>query len=169
MASAEENLMDWLRDAHAMEQQAETMLTDTAARIENYPDVKARLERHIQETREQARLVKSCIDRRGGGTSTMKDIAGKVTATAQGLSGMFVSDEIVKAGMASYTFEHMEIASYRTLIAAAELVGDTETRQICERILAEEEAMASWLAEHLPAVTRRFLQLDATPDATAKH
>lgn len=25
--AAEENLMDWLRDAHAMEEQAETMLT----------------------------------------------------------------------------------------------------------------------------------------------
>lgn len=169
MASAEENLMDWLRDAHAMEQQAETMLTDTASRIKNYPEVKARIEKHIDETREQARLVKTCIDRRGGDTSALKDLAGKATATAQGLSGMFVSDEIVKAGMASYTFEHMEIASYRALIAAAEVVGDAQTKQTCERILAEEEAMASWLAEHLPSVTRRFLELDANPDATAKH
>jgi ferritin-like metal-binding protein YciE len=169
MATAQENLVVWLRDAHAMEQQAETMLTTTASRLENYPEIKARLEKHAEETREQARLVKSCIDRLGGGTSTLKDIAGKVTATAQGLSGMFVSDEIVKAGMASYTFEHMEIASYRSLIAAAEVVGDTETVQICRRILAEEEAMAAWLGEHLPVLTRRFLQLDETPGATAKH
>jgi ferritin-like metal-binding protein YciE len=169
MASARENLLDWLRDAHAMEQQAETMLSTTASRIENYPEMKARLEQHIEETREQARLIKGCIDRLGGDPSTVKDMAAKATATAQGLSGMFVSDEIVKAAMASYTFEHMEIASYRALIAAAKVAGEIETRQICERILAEEEAMAAWLAEHLPVVTKKFLQLDATPDATAKH
>jgi ferritin-like metal-binding protein YciE len=169
MASAEDNLMDWLRDAHAMEQQAETMLQTTASRLENYPSLKSRLEAHIEETREQARLVKSCIDRRGSGTSAMKDIAAKATATAQGLSGLFVSDEVVKASMASYTFEHMEIASYKCLIAAAYAVGDTETSRICQTILKQEEAMAAWLAEQLPQVTRQFLQLAETPGATAKH
>ncbi len=167
--NAADNLMDWLRDAHAMEQQAEQMLEKTASRIENYPQMRTRLLQHIDETREQGRLVKACIERRGGDTSAMKDIAGKVTATAQGLSGMFVSDEIVKAAMASYTFEHMEIASYRSLIAAAELVGDVETRQVCERILAEEEAMAAWLAEQLPIVTKQFLERDAVPGTPAKH
>ncbi|HZH07518.1 MAG TPA: DUF892 family protein, partial [Lautropia sp.] len=34
MASAEGNLLDWLRDAHAMEEQAETMLKTTASRLE---------------------------------------------------------------------------------------------------------------------------------------
>lgn len=31
----------------------------------------------------------------------------------QAMSGMFVSDEVVKASMASYAFEHIEIASHR--------------------------------------------------------
>jgi ferritin-like metal-binding protein YciE len=169
MASAKDNLLDWLRDAHAMEQQAETMLKTTASRLENYPTLKARLEAHLEETREQARLVKSCIDRCGAGTSAMKDVAAKVTATAQGLSGLFVSDEVVKATLASYTFEHMEIASYKSLIAAAEAVGDSETARICRQILPQEEAMAAFLAEQLPQVTRQFLQLAETPGATAKH
>jgi ferritin-like metal-binding protein YciE len=169
MASAEENLMDWLRDAHAMEEQAEKMLDATASRMENYPEFRARLLSHLEETREQARLVRGCIDRRGGDTSTLKDMAGKVMATAQGMSGMFVSDEVVKATMASYTFEHMEIASYRSLIAAAEAVGDSETRMVCERILPQEEAMAQWLADYLPVVTQQFLQREETPGATAKH
>ncbi len=169
MASAEDNLLDWLRDAHAMEQQAETMLKATTSRLENYPTLKARLESHIDETREQARLIKSCIDRRGSGTSAVKDMAAKATATAQGLSGMFVSDEVVKGAMASYTFEHMEIASYRCLIAAADAVGDAETSRICQQILKQEEAMAAWLGEQLPQVTAQFLQLSMTPGATAKH
>ena len=166
---AEEDFMDWLRDAHAMEEQAEKMLAATASRIENYPTVKAKLEQHLEETRRQATLIRSCIERRGGSTSVMKDLAGKITATAQGLSGLFVSDEIVKATMASYTFEHFEICSYRALIAAAESLGDHETKSICERILVEEEAMAKWLAEQLPVVTKEYLARAATPGVTAKH
>ena len=45
MATAEERLMEWLRDAHAAEEQAETMLSGLAGRIENYPQLKARLEK----------------------------------------------------------------------------------------------------------------------------
>ena len=39
-ASAEDRLMDWLRDAHAAEEQAATMLASTARRIVNYPELK---------------------------------------------------------------------------------------------------------------------------------
>ncbi|RZL07112.1 MAG: DUF892 family protein, partial [Rubrivivax sp.] len=104
MANAADHLMDWLRDAHAMEEQAEQMLSATASRIQHYPVLKAKIESHLVETRRQGQLIRGCIERRGGDTSTLKDLAGKVTAMAQGLSGLFVSDEIVKAAMASYTF-----------------------------------------------------------------
>jgi len=75
----------------------------------------------------------------------------------------------VKGAMASYTFEHLEIAAYRSLIAAAEAAGDQETKRVCESILKEEEAMADWLAEHIGTITRQYLQREETPGATAKH
>jgi len=167
MASIEDNLLDWLRDAHAMEQQAEQMLTGMTQRIENYPQLKAQIEHHITETREHARLVQQCVDRRGGSTSTVKDVTGKLVGLGQALSGLFVSDEIVKGALASYSFEHMEIASYRILIATAEQVGDLETKRVCESILQQEEAMAFWLKEHLPEVTNEFLRRSADPNLTA--
>ena len=84
------------------------------------------------------------------------------------MSGLFVSDEVVKGTLASYTFEHMEIASYRILIAAAEQAGDQETKRVCESILQQEIAMAEWLAENAGEITRRFLERDQR-DVTAKH
>lgn len=164
----ESHFMDWLRDAHAMEQQAETMLTAMARRIENYPDLKRRIEQHIEETRDQARLVAACIERRGGDTSAMKDLAGKAMAGMQGAVGMFASDEIVKGSMLSYAFEHFEIASYRNLIEAARLLGDRETMAVCERILPQEQAMADWLEHNMASVARRFLELAQMPGAKAK-
>ena len=41
MATHAENLLSWLRDAHAMEKQAEKMLKAQVARLEHYPKLKA--------------------------------------------------------------------------------------------------------------------------------
>ena len=84
-------------------------------------------------------------------------MAGKVIAFGQGMSGMFVEDEIVKGAMASYTFEHMEVSAYRVLIAAAEAIGDAQTKLVCENILQEELSMASYLEAQLPNLTRKYL------------
>ena len=169
MASAEERLMEWLRDAHAAEQQAETMLSGMASRIENYPEMRARIQQHIDETRRQAELVRGCIERRGGSTSTIKDAGGKLMAMGQAMSGLFVGDEIMKGSIASYAFEAMEISSYRILIETADHVGDQETKRVCEQILREEEAMAEWLEQNLPMLTKQYLSREETPGATAKH
>ncbi|RXT54357.1 hypothetical protein B6S44_15055 [Bosea sp. Tri-44] len=168
MTNPQDHLLDWLRDAHAMEQQAITMLSALARRIENYPELRAKIEDHLAETKRQASQIESCIERLGGNTSVIKDLAATFIAMGQGLSGLFVEDEIIKGTMASYTFEHMEIAAYRVLIAAADAVGDLETSTVCARILAEEEAMAGWLAENIPVVTAKYLSREATGGVEAK-
>lgn len=168
MSDPREHLHAWLRDAHAMEEQAITMLTSQSARLEHYPEVKAQIDKHLQETRDQAAMLERCLERVSGGTSGLKDIAAKMVAFGQGLSGLFVDDEVVKGSLASYTFEQMEIASYKILIAAAEHVGDQETKRVCETILQQEVAMAQWLDEHAAAITRKFLERDQQ-GLTAKH
>ncbi|WP_456269168.1 ferritin-like domain-containing protein [Kushneria sp. AK178] len=165
---ARAHFMDWLRDAHAMEQQAETMLKAQAKRIEHYPELHERIEQHIEETRGQSALLEECIERLDGSTSGVKDMGGKMAATAQGMGGMFTSDEVVKGGAASYAFEHFEIANYRALIGAADYLGEPEVRATLERILKEEEAMAKWLEDHLPSITQAFLERAEQDDTTAK-
>lgn len=163
-----ERLIEWLRDAHAMEAQAETMLNKQASRIENYPDLKARIEQHIVETQNQAKLIEGCLRRYDKSYSGFKDMGGKMMAIGQAMGGMMVNDEIVKGAQMGYVFENLEIASYTILIAAAQAVGDTETQQVCERILEEEVAMAEWLRQHLPQLTQAYLTRTATPDVEAK-
>ncbi|RAP63468.1 hypothetical protein A6B37_13705 [Achromobacter sp. HZ01] len=165
---ASEHLMDWLRDAHAMEEQAETMLNSMVSRIENYPDLRERIRQHIDETREQQRLVRECIERRGGDTSTVKDLTGKAMATFQGFSGVFASDEVVKGALFGFAFENLEIAAYSQLIEAAKFVGDTETAHTCTRILQEERAMAEWLEQNSAQLVRQFLARTDAPDMQAK-
>ncbi|MBA1381360.1 MULTISPECIES: ferritin-like domain-containing protein [Pseudomonas] len=168
MATPKENLLDWLNDAHAMEQQAEKMLKAQAERLEHYPVLKARIEQHIEETLGQQKLVEGCIQRLGGSPSMLKDMAGKLMAFGQAMGGMAMSDEVVKGAMSGYVFENLEIASYTVLIAAAKAAGDVETQKACEQILPQEIAMADWLRDHLPEITQAFLERSANPHTEAK-
>ncbi|CCJ75190.1 Protein yciE [Cronobacter muytjensii 530] len=101
MTTYEENYHDWLRDAHAMEKQAEQMLESMASRIEHYPDLKARIEQHIEETRHQLQLIDSVIERNNVSSSVVKDTMSKMTAMGQAVGGMFASDEVVKGARAA--------------------------------------------------------------------
>ncbi|OKO50053.1 ferritin-like domain-containing protein [Pseudomonas sp. BTN1] len=168
MATPQENLLDWLRDAHAMEQQAEKMLKAQSERLQNYPQLKARIDEHIEETLGQQQLIDECLTRLGGSASTLKDVGGKLMAFGQAVGGSLMSDEVIKGAMAGYVFENMEVASYTVLIAAAKAAGDAETQAACEKILPQEVAMAQWLLAHLPELTQAFLQRSEAPDTQAK-
>jgi ferritin-like metal-binding protein YciE len=114
-----EHYHDWLRDAHAMEKQAESMLESMASRIDNYPDVRARIEQHINETKRQITLLEEILDRNDISRSVLKDSMSKMAALGQSIGGMFPSDEIVKGSISGYVFEQFEIACYTSLLAAA--------------------------------------------------
>jgi len=157
-----EHLNQWLRDAHAMETQAEQLLSGQARRLERYPEVSARLEQHVGATRNQQARLEECMARRNTSPSAIKDVAGKATAAMQNLSGAFVEDEIVKGVLAVYTFEQMAVASYCILEAAAKEEGDAETARQCALSRGEEEAACAWLKEHLGDVTRGYLHEQET-------
>ncbi len=162
MTHTRDNFLAWLRAAHAMEEQAITALSAQSRRIESYPDLKARIVSHLHETEQHAQALKELLDHfaGAGSVSAIKDIAAKLTAKAQGVGGMLTSDEVVKGAMAGYAFEHMEIASYRVLIAAADELDEIGAKAVFERILAEEVAMADWLGANLDTLTRIFLMRD---------
>jgi ferritin-like metal-binding protein YciE len=150
-----------LRDAHAMERQAQEMLERQISRLRHYPRVEDRLRTHLQETAEQIRRLDEALTVVGEGRSALKDIAmsvaGDMTALLNALSG----DAIVKNSLANYAFEHFEIASYESLLAMAEAAKQTSCIGLLRPSLHEERAMADWLADNLREVTLRHLELSA--------
>lgn len=158
MSNVREHFLEWLRDAHAMEEQAESMLNSMADRIDDYPELQQRLKLHIAETKSQQDKVESCIERLDSSPSGFKDLAAKTTAKFQAMAGMMTEDEVVKGIMSAYVFECLEIASYKILITTAEILGEHEIKTTLESILAQEKEMAKWLYDHIPQVTRAYLQ-----------
>src|SRR4051794_7042852 len=101
MNTTRENLSAWLRDAHAMEGQAITLLETQIGRLESYPEAIPRLREHLAETKDQRAKIEGCLSKLGEDTSTLKDAAMKVGANLQGLAHMMSSDEVLKHALAS--------------------------------------------------------------------
>ncbi|HEX6509657.1 MAG TPA: ferritin-like domain-containing protein [Chloroflexota bacterium] len=144
----------WLNDAHAMENALIRVLEHRVDDAKDYPWIQARDQQHLDQTRRHADMVKSCVDRLGGKTSTIKSTLASLFGTVQAPTTGPAGDEIVKNFLTDYAAESFEVASYRALITAATEIGDRETATVCEQILAEDQDMANWLIENLPVVTR---------------
>lgn len=161
MANHGETLLEWLRDAHALERRGEHALRRQIERIVNYPNVRTRVKEHLYETLEQRRLLEDCIKRLGGRPSRAKVAMGKAIALGQSAVCALRPDEIVRTAISNYAFKNMEIAMYMSVIAAAEASGDKETLRVCEQILRKEQAMATCMLQHLDELNEEFLLRDA--------
>lgn len=160
-AAAHETLVAGLRNAHALEKQAITVLEGQLKLLTDYPDLHARVTDHIVETRDQARRLEAGLEACGASTSMIKDALLSVMGLGQSSVAGFGEDAVLKAVLADIMQEHLEIATYRTLIALADMAGKPELRLRLEETLGEEEAMAAWFDENLDAITRRFIEVKA--------
>jgi ferritin-like metal-binding protein YciE len=157
MTSSRERIIEWLRDAHATEEQAQTMLGRTASQVDGHREFCDGLRRHADISKSQAARLEACLAEMGEDTSKIKDIVGQATAFAQSLSGYLVSDEPVKAVLGTATFARMEVCSYRILTRAAAETNLPKTEAICQTLLEEETQFAQWVEEQADTVTREYL------------
>lgn len=157
MENLNSTVADWMRDAHAMEQQAEKLLSSFSDRLESYPELKSQLRAHLDITRQNQDLLRNAIENAGESTSAFKDLGAKLLAMSQTASGTAVDDEAVKGALSIYVFQHMKIASYTMLSVATRHIGDTATMALCERILPKEIALSEWLGRYLPEITIKYL------------
>ena len=148
-----------LKKAHAMENQALAIMRPQVARIENYPEVKARLEEHIGETEGQIDRLETILERLGENRSALKDTALSAVGTMAALGHVPAADEILKNGFANFAFENYEIAAYKSLITLANEAGAADAVGELQMNLDEEMEMADWLDSNIEAVTLKYAEL----------
>ncbi|WP_112437331.1 ferritin-like domain-containing protein [Rhizobium sp.] len=148
-----------LRSAHAMENQALSIMKPQLSRIENYPEVAAKLEHHIRETEGQIERLEDVLEGLNEDHSTLKDLALSFTGAMAAMGHTVAGDEILKNSFANFAFENFEIAAYKSLLTVAEVGGHNAAALALQANLAEEVAMANWLNENIVDVTRRFISL----------
>lgn len=155
--SGKARLIDWLNDAYAMEQAIEENLERHVKDAEGEPEVHARLQLHLEETRRQAETVKWCVESLGGKVSGAKNVFANMFGAIQGMANKPAKDTLVKNSLADYAVEYFEIASYKALIEAARSLGEEGIAGKLTVILREEEEMARFLEHKLPQAVRASL------------
>jgi UDP-glucose 4-epimerase len=140
-----EQLIKYLADAHAIEQQAIQLLESGPSLAED-EELALAFRQHLKETRRHVELIEARLEARGASASLAKDAA--LRAGALNLGAFFGAqpDTTTKLAGFAYAFEHLEIAAYELLKRVARRAGDEETVKVVDRILAEERAAAEKVA-----------------------
>ncbi len=137
----QQKLIDYIEDAHAMEQNVSMMLDSMISSTDD-PDITAMLRNHKEETERHEHRLAERLDALGAGTSARKQAQTIATALMKGAADQVRGDQADKNARDGYTTEHMEIAAYQLLERLAERAGDTRTAEVARQNRAEEEEMA---------------------------
>jgi ferritin-like metal-binding protein YciE len=141
----QEKLLDYIEDAHAMEQNVLQMLDSMIATTQD-DEIVQELEHHKMETERHEQLLRERLQALGRDTSTRKDTQSIAAALTKGVADQVRGDKAGKNARDGFVTEHMEIASYELLERLARRAGDEETAEVARRNRADEEAMAQKIA-----------------------
>jgi ferritin-like metal-binding protein YciE len=138
-------LVSYLTDAHAIEAQAVKLLEKgpDIAGLDELADV---LRGHLEETREQQRLVEERLRAHDASPARLQDAA--LGMGGINLAAFFAAQPDTTAKLAgfAFAFEHLEIAAYELLARVAERAGDPETVAVARTIADQERAAAQRVA-----------------------
>ena len=159
----DEQLTKYLTDVHSIELQAIVQL-ERAPAIAGDPALADAFREHLDETREQERLVRLTIEGRGARPSTLKDIAGRVGGWAMIVFARLNPDTPGKLAAHAFSYEHMELAAYELLSRVARRDDDQQVVQLAGVIGAEERRMAERLERCFDAAVEASLRAKDAED-----
>jgi ferritin-like metal-binding protein YciE len=152
-----DQLTKYLTDVHSVEVQALAQLK-TAPDIAGDERLAAVFREHLDETREQERLVTQALEARGADASTLKDIAGRVGGWAMVAFARLNPDTPGKLTAHAFSYEHMEVAACELLARAASRAGERAVVELADAICAQERTMAARLAANFDIAVEASLR-----------
>jgi len=153
----DKQLLKYLSDAHAIENQA-IQLLQKGEKIAGDPVLAQLYSEHLEETREHARLVDTLLETHGGSTNAIKDAAMRLGALNWG--GFFAAQPDTPGKLAAFAhaFEFLEIGGYEQLVRVARRANDDDVVRAVEAILVQERAAARKIAAQFDRAVEASLQ-----------
>lgn len=161
-------LIEYLQDMYAVENHLVDVLTEHSADAADFPVVQAKIQQHLEETKQHRQRLEDCLNsyskKPSGGKNALTGLMGKLQGALSGAR----KDVLARNSRDDYVAENFEIASYAMLIATAQALGDQQTVQACQLNLRDEVNMAKWLEAHAAEAALTALVQDgiAIPTAT---
>jgi ferritin-like metal-binding protein YciE len=146
-----------LRNAHALETEAEQIIKRQLERLDDYPQMAEMLRAHLQETERQKERLDQILGSMSESTSTLKEGAMSLMGNMAAMAHMPADDEVLKNTFADLAFENYEIAAYKSLITMAEACGASNATGLLRQSLQEEQRMARWIDDHVEEITRQYI------------
>jgi ferritin-like metal-binding protein YciE len=141
----QQQLVEHIKDAHAMEANVSRMLEAMIATTKD-EEIRRELEHHKEETARHKQLLAERLEAHDAEPSKVKDITAQGGAVMKGLVDLARSEKTAKNARDGFVTEHLEIATYELLERFARRAGDEATAEIAKRNRRDEEAMAQKIA-----------------------
>lgn len=153
-----DKLVGYIHDAYAMENQIIEVLQKQVDRAKEVPQIQAKIQQHLDQTRQHRARMEQCLQTYGEQPSTMKGAMTSLMGNMAGMMGGARGDTLAKDARDDYVTEHLEIVAYTMLMTTANAYGDQQTMQAAAANLRDEVEMQRWLAQHAPEATLLSLQ-----------
>jgi len=174
--TGEAKVVQYLNEAHALEVALVQTLTAHVA-ITPRGEYRDLLERHLQETRDQATRIEQRLSDLGESRNPLQQVYGIAqNAVMQALAvgklpidlirGTGGEEKLVKNARDELTSEALEIATYDSIEALAEAVGDSETADLARDHREQEQRTFDRLRELIPVLTRDVVSADVEGSPT---
>jgi ferritin-like metal-binding protein YciE len=141
-------LIEYLQDMYAVENHLVDVLTEHSADAADFPVVQAKIQEHLEQTKQHRQRMEDCLSSYGkkpsGGKNALTGLMGKLQGALSGSR----KDVLARNARDDFVAENFEIAAYSMLIATAQALGDQKTAQACQLNLRDEVNMAEWLGAH---------------------
>jgi ferritin-like metal-binding protein YciE len=151
-----DEIVAYLRDAHALEAQALQLLV-AGPRLAGVEELDRAFEEHLVQTREHQRLVDARLAELGARPGRFQ--AGALRLGAVNIGAFFKAQPQTPVKLAgfAYAFEALETAAYELLRRTAHRAGDEATAALAEHIAGEERAAGEHVAATWDAVVEATL------------
>ena len=107
----QQKLIDYIQDAHAMEQSVSMMLDSMISSTDD-AEITEMLRHYKEETEHQEQRLAERLDVLGASTSARKQVQTIASALMKGATDQVRGDQAGKNARDGFTTEHMEIAAY---------------------------------------------------------
>ncbi len=163
MNSSQKKVVQYLSEARASEDALVRVLQSQIA-MTPQGSYRSALEKHLDETQGHSKKVAERLSALGEGSNPIgavvgfwEDLIGQALAFGKTpldlLRGSGGEEKVLKNAKDACASEALEIATYTAIERLARAVGDDETADLAQRILADEERMLQRIMREIPKLT----------------